>query len=127
MSSTQHHLDIELLTEQNTVIFFVKIHGELQHEDYQIIVPQLEQALAGIEHPEIHALIDLTELEGWTWHAAWDDLRLGLKHSGEFTRLAVVGNHDWEKWLLRLSQWFVHGEARYFEDGNQAQDWLLNG
>jgi len=126
LKKTHHQLDLELLQRGETVILFVKIQGELQHDDYAIIEPQLEQALEGLPHPQLQALFDVTELQGWTWHAAWDDLRLGLKHSRQFNRIALVGNKSWEAWIARLGQWFINGEVRYFEDGNLAQDWLLN-
>ena len=104
----------------------LKVTGKLTHDDYEVMVPMLESAIAGIEHPEIKALIDATELEGWEMRAAWDDLKLGLKHGREFKKIALLGNRNWQKYASKIGSWFVSGDIKYFEDAKQALDWLDN-
>jgi hypothetical protein len=65
----------------------IKAVGKLTHQDYLQMTPLLESALAGVESPEILALIDITELDGISLHAAWDDLKLGIKQGREYTLL----------------------------------------
>jgi len=38
--------------------------------------------------------------------------------------MALVGQHEWEKWLTRLAGLFYAREARYFTDVDEAWDWL---
>jgi hypothetical protein len=69
-------------------------------------------------------MIDATELEGWELRAAWDDLKLGLKHGRAFKRIAVLGNRDWQKYVSKIGSWFTSGEIKYFEDKADALRWL---
>lgn len=106
--------------------FFLKLvaKGTLTHEDYEKMTPLVENALVGIKEPKIKVLVDARELEGWKLEAAWDDLKFGLKHSQEFTKLAFVGSKEWESYGIKISNWFMSGEMKYFEDMESATDWL---
>jgi hypothetical protein len=106
--------------------FFLKISvkGKLTHKDYEKMVPMIENALVGVKEPKIKVLVDAREFEGWDMHAAWDDLKFGLKHSKEFTKLAFVGNKMWEEYSIKISNWFMSGEMRYFQDLDEAISWL---
>ena len=84
----------------------------------------IENALVGIKEPKIKVLVDAREFEGWDIRAAWDDLKFGLKHSKEFTKLAFVGNKKYESYSIKISNWFMSGEMRYFEDIDSAIAWL---
>jgi hypothetical protein len=106
--------------------FFLKISvkGTLTHEDYEKMVPMVENALIGVKDPKIKVLVDARAFDGWDMHAAWDDLKFGLKHSKEFTKLAFVGNKMWEEYSIKISNWFMSGEMRYFQDLEEAVVWL---
>ena len=84
----------------------------------------IDSALEAVKEPEIKALIDGTELEGWEPRAAWDDFKLGLKHGNEFTKIAIYGNKKWQEIAARVGGWFISGEVRYFEDRAAAIKWL---
>lgn len=84
----------------------------------------IDSALAGIEQPEIRALVDATELEGWEARAAWDDFKLGLKHGNEFVKIAIYGNKRWQDMAAKIGSWFISGEMKYFEDEDEAIEWL---
>ncbi len=106
--------------------FFLKISvkGTLTHEDYKKMIPMVENALVGVKDPRVKVLIDAREFKGWDMRAAWDDLKFGLKHNKEFTKLAFVGNKEWELYSIKISNWFMSGEMRYFEDIDSAAAWL---
>jgi hypothetical protein len=112
--------------ERTGDLFFLslKAQGKLTHEDYETITPMIDSALAGIEQPEIRALIDATELEGWEARAAWDDFKLGLKHGNEFVKIAIYGNKRWQDMAAKIGSWFISGEIKYFEDEDDAIEWL---
>lgn len=102
----------------------LRVSGRLTHHDYEVIVPMLESAIEGIRHPEIKALVDASELEGWELRAAWDDLKLGLKHGREFRKIALVGNRKWQEFASKVGSWFIGGEVRSFDNVEQALQWL---
>lgn len=127
MTYIEHGLTVGITRVDENIYLKLKAVGKLTHKDYEIITPMLDKALEEVEEPHINALIDGTELEGWELRAAWDDFKLGLKHGGEFSKIAIVGNKPWEKTLSKLAGWFVSGETQYFENYNDALGWLENG
>lgn len=71
-------------------------------------------------------LIDARHFDGWEARAAWDDFKLGLVHGKVFSHLAIVGNKPWEKVLAKLADWILNGECQFFEDYQEALDWLTS-
>lgn len=106
--------------------FFVafKAIGTLTHQDYERMVPVLESALAGVKDPDIFALVDVTELGGLELQAAWDDIKLGVKHIRHFEKIAIVGKTTLQEVLAKLANWFTPAEVRFFVDNGDAVAWL---
>lgn len=121
---TRHSLTFGIERSNSQFYLMIKAVGKLTHEDYALMTPMLESALATVAAPKIDALIDITEFEGWDLHAAWDDLRLGLKHGGEFEKLAIVGNGRWPAAAAKVSSWFISGQAKSFSNVSDALAWL---
>lgn len=124
MGVKRHGVSIGLERIEDEFFLTMRVRGKLTHEDYQSLVPMLESAIAGIEHPKINVYFDAREMEGWEPRAAWDDLKLGVKHGREFNRIAMVGNRQWQEWAAKVGSWFIGGEARLFEDEAEAMAWL---
>ncbi|WP_323846500.1 STAS/SEC14 domain-containing protein [Microbulbifer magnicolonia] len=127
MSVQRHGVSIGLERTDGEFFLTMRVRGKLTHEDYQSLVPMLESAIAGVEHPKINVYFDATEMEGWEPRAAWDDLKLGVKHGREFNRIAMVGNRRWQEMAAKVGSWFIGGEARYFENEEEAMAWLNEG
>ncbi len=124
MTSHRHGVTVGIERVGRRYYLYLTARGTLEHEDYEIINPMLESALYGIRQPSIDALIDVRELKGWEARAAWDDLKLGLKHNNSFARIAVVGEKSWQKLLGKVGGWFVAGEVKTFETEAEAVAWL---
>jgi len=124
MTIVRHGLSVGLERVGNEFFWSLRVAGKLRHEDYEIIVPMLEAAMEGVDDPHVRVFIDATQLEGWEMRAAWDDLKLGLKHGREFSKIAIVGNSQWQALGTRIASWFISGEAKYFEDEKSAMEWL---
>jgi hypothetical protein len=124
MKYSRHGLSIGI--ERIDGAFFLKltVAGKLTHEDYEVMIPMIESALEGVKDPKIRALIDGSEFEGWEMRAAWDDFRLGLKHGSEFEKIAIYGNKKWQETAAKVGSWFIAGEAKFFDDCDDAIDWL---
>jgi len=125
MKAYRHGITIGL-EKYNSDTFFLTLSlaGKLTHEDYQELTPMLDAALATVKEPKVRAFIDATSLEGWEPRAAWDDFKLDLKHGNAFEKIAIYGNKRWQELSAKIGSWFISGEARYFEDMNEALDWL---
>ena len=116
------HIDVE--QQENKVFMELKAIGTLTHADYEKITPLIERALEGVEDPVVNVYIDGTDFEGWDLHAAWDDLKLGLKYGRKFNKFAIYGNQRWQQIMSKVGGWFVSGEVRYFDDSIEAINWL---
>ena len=124
MSMMRHGLSIGIERVGNEFFLSLKAVGKLTHEDYKKITPMIDSALEGVKDPKVKAFIDGSELEGWEVRAAWDDFKLGLKHGGEFDKIAIFGNKKWQEYTAKIGSWFISGEVKYFEDVSEAFSWL---
>ena len=124
MNIQRHGLAVGIERAGEVFFLSLKVQGKLTHEDYETITPMIDSALEGVKYPRVKALIDATELEGWAARAAWDDLKLGLKHGNEFEKIAIHGNRKWQEFMSRIGSWFTSGEVRYFESEAEAVAWL---
>ncbi|MGV2871496.1 STAS/SEC14 domain-containing protein [Colwellia sp. E150_009] len=124
MYSAKHGLSIGIERFENDFFLSLKAIGKLTHEDYEIITPMIDSALAQVKDPKVNVLMDATELEGWELRAAWDDFKLGLKHNNEFRKIAIYGNKNWQKVSAKLGSWFMSGEIQYFDNLHDALNWI---
>jgi hypothetical protein len=124
MKINRHGLYIGIESVDDEFLLSLKAIGKLTHDDYEKINPIIDSALQGVKDPKVKAFIDASELEGWELRAAWDDFKLGLKHGSEFEKIAIFGNKKWQEYSAKIGTWFISGEITYFEDANEALNWL---
>ena len=124
MKAKSHGLSIGIERVGDDFFLTIKVLGKLTHADYEVITPMIDSALESVTDPKVKALIDATNLEGWELRAAWDDFKIGLKHGSEFKKVAIVGNRNWQEIATKVGNWFISGEAKYFEDLEPAVEWL---
>jgi hypothetical protein len=124
MNIQKHGLSIGIERVENKFFLALKAVGKLTHEDYEIITPMIDSALAGVKEPKVNVLIDGTEMEGWELRAAWDDFKLGVKHGKDFEKIAIYGNKNWQEITAKIGSWFISGEVKYFECYDDALQWL---
>ncbi|GAA5443019.1 hypothetical protein Misp06_01195 [Microbulbifer sp. NBRC 101763] len=127
MSDQPHGISIGLEQNGNHFFLTLRARGKLTHEDYQTMVPMLNSALEGVEHPKIDCLMDASELQGWEPRAAWDDFKLGMAHGRQFNRIAVISDKRWMKVAGKVGSWFIGGEYKVFENEADAMAWLREG
>lgn len=101
--------------------------GKLTHEDYQALIPLLEQAIA--EHGKISVLVELDDITGIEARAVMDEFAFDIRHFRDFDRLGVIGDGPWEDWMTRTTNPLVPGEMRYFPEAeaNDAWTWVQGG
>ena len=124
MTAIKHGISIGMERIESHFFLSLKAVGTLTHADYEIITPLIDSALESVTHPKVDVLIDGTELEGWELRAAWDDLKLGLKHNNQFNKVAIYGNKNWQQMSAKIGNWFISGEIKYFSDLSDASNWL---
>lgn len=124
MAKVTHGVAIGIERFENTLYVSMKAVGKLTHDDYKSFTPLLEGALETIDSPQVKMLFDATEFSGWELRAAWDDFKIGLRHGSEFSKIAIVGNSDWQALMANIGSWFISGEINYFTDSQLAINWL---
>lgn len=124
MNVKRHGLSIGIDRVGSDFFLSLKAVGKLTHNDYKTITPMIDAALKEVSLPKVRVFIDGSELEGWEMRAAWDDLKLGLKHGSEFEKIAIYGNKHWQEVAARVGSWFVSGEIQFFDDPDNALSWL---
>ena len=124
MHISRHGLSIGMERTGDEFFLSLKAQGKLTHEDYKIITPIIDSALAKVNTPKVKVLFDGLEFEGWEARAAWDDFKIGLKHGSEFEKIAILGNKKWLEWAANIGRWFIAGDIQYFENEHDAITWL---
>lgn len=113
------------VSEKN--IFAFRVSGKLTDDDYKSFLPRLDALIQ--EHGKLSLLFELDNFKGWDLDAAWDDLKYGREHEGDFERIAVVGEKHWHRWIVELADLLTSTDIRFFDrdDRQLAWDWLREG
>lgn len=112
---------IEMLKTRSPRIVGLRCTGKLHDEDYKTIEPKLEEVIK--EQGRIRILAQLDDFHGWDLHAAWDDLKFGVRHLDHFEKVAMVGDKKWEEWMARVTDWFIDARVRYFDVSEIDRAW----
>ena len=117
-------MPVQLKEKDDGKVLEVRVTGKLVHEDYQRFVPEFDRLVK--EHGKIRLLFEMIDFHGWEAQAAWDDLKLGVKHFADIERIAMVGDKKWEKWMAAFCRPFTKAKVRYFQSHaiEEARDWL---
>src|SRR3546814_5865857 len=95
--------------------------GGRTEADYEAAVPELENALVLRDEP-LRLMIVLEDFRGWDIAALWEDLKFDARHSGDFGRIAVLGESKLEEWGAALSKPFLGSEIRYFDINERSEE-----
>jgi len=90
----------------------VRLSGKLTKADYEAFVPSLERDM---ERPgKLRLLVILSDFDGWTAGALWQDIKFDVKHFNDIDRLAIVGDERWEEGMAKFCSAFTGAEVRFF-------------
>ena len=64
------------------------------------------------------------DFKGWMPAAWWEDLKVDLKHYGDFEKVALAGAPAWVDALTKLFAHFMPGEVRTFLRERLAEAWI---
>ena len=101
----------------------IRTDGEVSEEDYERVVPRLEELIQ--EHGKVRLLLDVTQFEGATPGALWEDLKFDAQHLNDFEKVAVVGDESWEDAATELASPLTDAKVKTFgpEEEGQARTW----
>ena len=115
---------IEKLEQSSENVLGFKVSGDVVKADYDVMVPAVEAALKTNEM--VMVLLDMTGFK-WEKAEAWgSDLKFGREFRHKITKMAIVGDKNWEKWLTALVDPFYAKDAKFFhpEESDKAWAWL---
>jgi len=106
-------------------LLHVQLMGKLDSGDYA----QAEETLDAFirDHDGLKLLLDLRQFDGWQGLSAIaDHFSLVRDHYRIPSKVAVVGNADWQKLAEKILSRFLDAETRYFEDDDfaAARAWI---
>jgi hypothetical protein len=115
---------IETIQMDSPNILGFKLSGKLHDEDYKTFVPTVEAAVTA--EGKVRLFAQLEDFHGWDMRASWDDFKFGLKHNRDIERVAMVGDHKWERWMSVLCRPFTSAKVRYFDvsEIDAARNWV---
>jgi hypothetical protein len=105
---------IRLLSGMPAGVLGLEAVDDVEKEDYEnVILPAIETALA--EHGKVRLVYVLgREFDDYEGGAAWEDLKLGLRHPTKFERVAVVTDARWAGPAIKVFSVLWPGQARAF-------------
>ncbi len=115
---------LEVMPESTSKILWLRADGRLTDQDYrEVFTPRLEAIIR--EHGKVRLLFHVEpDFRGWTPGALWEDLKLDLKHRGDFEKVALAGAPFWVDALMKLFAPFISGEVRTFLREHLAEAWI---
>ena len=100
--------------------------GEITGRDYdEVLVPLIEEKLK--KHDKLKLFFKLgAAFESYSMGAAWDDLRLGLKHPLSFSKCALVTDLEWLRRGSKVMGPLMPMELMVFHlsDEGSAKAWI---
>jgi len=112
---------IVLLPGTSGNVIGVKVIGKLTAADFIENVPEIEAIIA--RHGKVRFLVDLTEFDGWDWHAAWDDFAFGIRHWGDIEKMAVITGPEWENLAANIAGALMHAEVKPYRSPEIERAW----
>ena len=115
---------LELTEDTGTKLLQVAVSGKLSADDYE----QFEPAVASLieQVGKIKILFVMHDFHGWEMGAVWEDIKFATKHCTDISKIAMVGENQWEKWMATICKPFTMSSVKYFDAGNEseARTWL---
>jgi hypothetical protein len=100
--------------------------GKVTANDYEsIIIPAVEEMFS--RQRKVRFLYHLGEdFSGIEAAAAWDDVRLGLKHLTGWEKMALISDVDWIRRAVKIFGLAIPGRVRVFHNRDlaEAKRWI---
>jgi hypothetical protein len=115
---------IEKLDDLPAGVVGFRASGKLSASDYRdVVLPALESAF---KTGEVRFIIEMTDFDGISGGALWQDLKVGVEHFRGWKRIAVVTDIEWITHAVHLFGWMTPGETKTFslDEREEAIAWV---
>jgi len=120
-------MPVEVIDHESGVYLELRVSGKLTKDDYRQFTPLLEARIQ--DAGQVRLLVEMTDFQGWTAEAMWEDIKLDSRHFRDINRLAIVGDSKWQEYMTLFSRPFTTAKVRYFstDEREQAFAWIQEG
>ena len=101
----------------------IRAKGILHWRDYCGFERRLSSELGRRPGP-VPFLLDLRGFRGWSAAGLIRDLIFDLRHRASFSRIAVLGNARWHRWITYLGIPLFSTKLKFFSTPDAAREWL---
>ena len=114
---------IEILPEGTDACVGFKVSGKVTAEDYEVLLPKLDEAIAASS--KINLLVLMGDFEGWGGlDAAKADFSLGTQQYRQVEKAAFIGEKKWQAWMIKLLDPFTRRtDEKFFEPEQLEEAW----
>src|SRR5271154_2085582 len=104
----EEHLVIKELSDLPPGVIGFEVTGKVLAEDFRdVVLPAFERAA---KTGEFRVVIVLSDFEGMSGAALWEDLKIGVPHLRDWKRIAVATDIDWITHLTHMFGWMTPGD-----------------
>ena len=117
---------LELTENAESKLLEVRASGKLSKEDYEHFEPSISGLIQSAG--KIKILFVMHDFHGWDLGAVWEDTKFATRHCRDIEKIAMVGEHAWEKWMAKICKPFTMSSVKYFDEGEEeaAREWLTS-
>lgn len=115
-----------LFVERSTSSYIrIRASGLVAADNYDRFEAEFVDEL-GRWTPPVRLLLDMRGFRGWTPTGFLRDLLWDLRNRKTFSKIAVIGDAPWHKWLTTAGALLFGGRLNYFSaiDVQLAEQWL---
>ncbi len=115
---------IQRLEQSHKAVFGFKVIGDLTATDVANVSKQIDNCIDQYKKP-IGLLADLSEMQGASWAARWEEMRFLGRHTDHIARLAVISNDEWQdvSKIVLVATTALQAQTLYFQPSEIAHAW----
>lgn len=112
----------EILPESTDTCIGFKISGKVTAEDYETMLPKVDEAIAA--HGKINLLVLMGDFEVEGFDAAKADFRFGTHQYRQVEKAAFVSDKKWMEWTIKIMDPFTRRtKEKNFEPAKLEEAW----
>ena len=115
---------LQILDETSDDLVAFRVTGRHIHDESHKLAAMIDARIARYGHA--NCFVEIVDTQGVELSALKEGLEFDMRHGHQIRRCAVVGDHAWERWLVRLlGLFFRNAEIRFFSSSDRAAalDW----
>jgi hypothetical protein len=110
---------IGLVEQPERKLLEVRASDKLSAADYEHFEPAVTALIEQVG--KIKILFVMQDFHGWEMGAVWEDIKFAAKHCNDISKIAMVGENAWEKWMSTICKPFTMSSIKYFDAGDETE------